>query len=371
MFNSKLPLSVVKFAGTPERVKVYEQFKDYYFNYATEVLGQKGYMYDKSCSLAMKNEKVHQAMLQEIQTLANCKIPTANEGIDLVQFASHPTLTWATFAVVNTIIDAIIPDTILKNIGLYTDIKTVPYGQVAQFDIRPNSLMSVSQSSNGKSRGYAQKQFGKSVSLVPVNHEITVEVSMYALLSGAVSLAEFVTKALISMEKDMTVSAYQALSALATDGSFPAELRKGTASVDSAIELCENVTAINNNSNATILGTALAVNKILPSATDGYRISIPGNEIAIDLIKSVLQYPVMRLPQISDGHKGFVLDNKTIYILSTGVDKIIKGVVEGSTMTFAKDFNMTADLTSSVTFNKRYAFEAIGNATMGVIAIGS
>lgn len=371
MLNSRLPLSVVKFAGTPERVKVYEQFKDYYFNYASEVLGQKGYMYDTTCSLAKKDEKVHQAMLEEIQTLANCKIPTSSEGIDLVQFSTHPTLTWATFAVVNTIIDAIIPDTVLKNIGLYTDIKTAPFGQPAQFDIKPNSLMSISQSSDGKSRGHAQKQYGTSVSLSAINHEITVEVSMYSLLSGKVSLAEFVTKALISMEKQMTTDAYKALSALVDDGAFPTELRKGAASVDNAIELCENVSAINNGSNASILGTALALNKIIPSATDGYRINIPGNNITIDLIKSVLQYPVMRLPQISDGHRGFVLDNDKVYIMSTGVDKMIKGVIEGSTLTFSKDFNATADLTSSVTFNKRYAFEAIGNATMGVIEIGA
>jgi hypothetical protein len=43
-------------------------------------------------------------------------------------------------------IDAVLPDTIIKSVGIYTDIHTVGFGETLEFEVQPNSIFTVSQS---------------------------------------------------------------------------------------------------------------------------------------------------------------------------------------------------------------------------------
>ena len=59
--------------------------------------------------------------------------------------AKNPMVVWATFAVVEAMIDAILPLTLIDSIGTYTEIRNIGFGDSASFDIAPRSLMTVSQ----------------------------------------------------------------------------------------------------------------------------------------------------------------------------------------------------------------------------------
>ena len=181
---AKLPLSVVAFAGN--NTKTYEQFKDYFFH-AQAINGRNLGEYDASVKFAEKETQMHTALLAEVTRVSGVN----PQGIDMIQFASNPMLKWAMGAVVNTMIDAIIPDTIIKNIGIYTNIEIVPYGGVSQYNIKPNATMGSTKFSNGRREGFAQKQFNTSVTLVPEAHEVNVEASLYKILVGEESLADF------------------------------------------------------------------------------------------------------------------------------------------------------------------------------------
>jgi hypothetical protein len=93
--------------------------------------------------------------------------------------------------------------------------------------------------------------------------------------------------------------------------------------------------------------------------------------MGIQLIKNFYDYDILELPQVATGVSyGLALDDAKVYIMSAGgADKIVKGVVEGATLSNSNDYYDTANLSSNATFNKRWAFEAITNATMGVITV--
>ena len=54
---SKLPMNVVSFAK--DNTKVYEQMKDYYFNYMSEVKKQDIAPYDKLKNILLKGKYLH------------------------------------------------------------------------------------------------------------------------------------------------------------------------------------------------------------------------------------------------------------------------------------------------------------------------
>ena len=361
-----LPKHVIQFAQG--NTTIYEAMKDYYFHALAEDGEEVHFSYDKTKTLAEKDKIMHKALFSEIGRISNQPMP---EGISVEQWAGNPNFVWATFATVNMLIDSIIPDTLIKDIGRYTDIRTVGFGETATFDIVPNSLFTTSRGSNARRTTFVQKQFKTSKTLVPENHAITVETSLYRMLSGEESIAEFVRKAVISMQRDMLFNAYDALNALVENAKFPQALKKAGYDKAKLLNLCEVVTAYNKGKKAVIMGTASALSKILPEASEGYRVIMNSDNMSIQLIKNVFGYDVIVMPQVATGHNfELKLDDDKIYVLAPTSDKLIKGAIEGTTLTQHVDYNDNANLTATATFNKRYIFEAVTNATCGVIELG-
>ena len=360
---SRLPMNIISFAKDNE--KVYEQMRDYYFNYMSEVKKQDIAPYDKQKSLAEKEEKVNKNLLSEINRVAGMSMP---EGMSFEAWSTNPMVKWASFQVVSMVIDAVIPETIINSIGVYTDIKTVGFGEVAQFDVTPNSIFTVSESGNAQRTAIRQKQFKASYPIVPVNHDVTVEVALYKVLSGKESLAEFMSKAVLSIQTAMTKDAYGALATLTANANFPTALKATGYTQPTLLKLCEQVTAYNHGNKATIVGTTGALMNVLPST--GYTVFTPSDNMKIELIKDFLGYQILVLPQVASGADyGLALDDKKIYVMSTSSDKIIKGCFEGSTIQNSNDYYDNADLTSNATLNKRWKFEAVSNSAMGCVTL--
>lgn len=365
MANTKLPMHVLQFAG--ENNTVYDSFRDYFLTYMGEVEGKDWGSYDKTLTFAEKDAQMHKKLMSEINRVSG---QTISGGMTVEQFSTNPMVKWATFAVTNMMIDAIIPDTIIKSIGIYTDIKTVGMGGVAQFDIKPNSLYTVSEGSNARRTTFKTKDFKTSKSLAPVNHTITVEVSLYKVLAGEESLAEYVRKAVISMEQEMSVDAYDALTSLVTNANFPSTLKKTGFSVANVLDVCQTVSAY-NRSKAVIMGTTKALSNVLPDSAKGYRINTPSEAMSIQLIKNFYEYDILAIPQIATGKSDYslALDDTKLYIVSPSTDKLVKGVIEGSTLSYERVAQDNANLTSTQTLNKRYVFEAVSNSKMGIITL--
>lgn len=360
--------SLVTFAGGNEKaLDTYKGMRDYYFHYMSAVEGKKGYGdYDASVSLDEKEEKMHNALLAEVERVSGCP----RGAMPFEAWSMSPQVKWATFAVVGAMIDAVLPDTIIKSVGIYTDIHTVGFGETLEFEVQPNSIFTVSLSSNAQRKGFNKKQFAINETLQAVPYQITVQTQLYKVLSGKENLARFVRKAVISVETKMNLEAYNTLAGLVANASFPAALKVTGYSADDAITLAQTVEAYNQGAKVSFIGTKKAIYQMLPDASKGYRMITDASAPQINIVRGVFDWDIIELPQVATGvNYGLALDDHKVYVMSTGADKVIKGVIEGVTLANSNDFYDTADLTSSATMTKRFGFAACSNTVMGVITI--
>jgi len=365
---AKLPMNVVNFAAQTDADSklVYELFQDYFCHYMDETQKRNIGAYDSSRTLAEKEQKMHTQLLSEVQKLAGVELNAENAR----RMAKNPMVTWATFAVVEAMIDAVLPLTLIDSIGAYTEMRNVGFGDSASFHIEPRTLMTVSQGANAQRTSFIQKQFKTTKTLVAVNHVVTVQVSMYKVLCGLESLAEFVRKAVISIETEMTKDAYGAMRTALTALTMPANLKVTGYNQADLLKICERVTAYNGGAKAVIVGTASAIANILPNGSQGWRILTEGSNMGIHLIKNFFDYDIMVLPQVATGdYSSFdmALNDNEIYVLSPASDKLIKMVLEGTDLTNSNDYYDNANLTSNATINKRWACEFISNAVAGCV----
>ena len=360
--------SLVTFAGGNEKaLDTYKGMRDYYFHYMSAVEGKQGYGdFDASVSLDEKEEKMHNALLAEVERVGGC--PRGNMPFEA--WSMSPQVKWATFAVVGAMIDAVLPDTIIKSVGIYTDMHTVGFGETLEFEVQPNAIFTVSQSANAQRKGFNKKQFAINETLQAVPYQITVQTQLYKVLSGKENLARFVRKAVISVETKMNLEAYNTLAGLVANASFPAALKVTGYSADDAITLAQTVEAYNNGAKVSFIGTKKAIYQMLPDASKGYRMITDASNPQINIVRGVFDWDIIELPQVATGiGYGLALDDHKVYVMSTGAEKVIKGVIEGVTLANSNDFYDTADLTSSATMTKRFGFAATSNSVCGVITV--
>lgn len=364
----KLPMSVVQFSEQTGVDKLFfEQFTDYYYHYMDEFHGKKLGAYDKNVSFSAKDDKIYKGLMSNIKKVSGQDMTAFSESV----MAMNPMVNWATMAIVGQAIDAILPVSVIDSIGIYTELKTIGFGDSASYDIAPRSLFTVSQAGNAQRTAFIQKQFKTTRTLTPVNHEVTVQVSLYSVLARKESLAEFTRKAVMSIETQMTRDAYNAFKAGLNAVTVPTNLSVTGYTEEDLLRICQTVQAYNQGAKPSIIGTSLAIRNILPNGADGYRIVTNSDNMSIQLIKNFFDYDIIVLPQVAKGDAdyGLQLDDNELYVVSTSSDKLVKGAIEGEVLTNSNDFYDNANLTSNATMNKRWAFEFMSNAIAGIVHI--
>jgi len=353
----KIPTNVIAFAG--DKIKIYEQFKDYFNHYH-----KKG-AFDETVSLSEKENKINIAVREEIARLSN--LPTV-DGIAPEVLATHPMYSWATFAVIGAMVDAILPDAIIDSVGLYTDVRVGGYSDSFSFDIKSRDLFVVSKAGKGKRTSEVHKQFEGQVTIVPEFHDITVQVALYKVLAGKENLAEFALKAAKSLEAQMTVDAYNAFNTAmeSLDNAGDDLLRVAGYSQSTFVELCQKVTAWNGGNKSIAVGTQLALQSILPGDAN-YRYDLESDFAKIGFVKTAFGTDLMVLPQVASSSPfTLALDDNNIYILSPSAQKLIKLCLEGATLSITNGIYDNANLTQNTTMKKSWG---CGVATSSVAAI--
>lgn len=273
MAINRIPSNVITFAGGEGNLDVYKAFADYFNHYQTEVLGKKGLYFQQTrvvegktvnFSLAEKESVLNAAIRKEIVRKAG--ISNINE-FPLETWAGHPTLRWASFAVVSAMIDMILPQTLIDTIGLYTEVKSIGWGDTAAFDIKPRDLFAVSKVGRAKRQTELKKQFNGQVVLNPEPRQIAVTVSLYRVLAGQESLADFTMKAVRSIETQMTYDAYDAFATAmgSIDNTASTGLRVAGYSQAEFVRLSQTVRAWNGGATPLAIGTQAALANILPA----------------------------------------------------------------------------------------------------------
>jgi len=214
----KMPSNVLNFASSNGLKGLHDIFADYWSERRTRE-GVKGLSFssvDEGGNPISYDEKDHR--LNRIFRKEVCRIAKVDDmsELGLAQWSTNPTVFWAAFAVVSSLIDYVLPTTLIESIGAYTDIRTAGFGDNFKFDVKPRDLFPVTKASRNKRTAELQRQYNGTVTLTPENRMVTVYVSLYRILSGQESLGDFVAKAVLSMESEMTYDAYTAFNTAMT-----------------------------------------------------------------------------------------------------------------------------------------------------------
>ena len=375
--TSNIPSNVVTFAGGEANLGIYKAFKDYWNQYRS-MNGKTGL----SFSTTTQNDKgeVVPVSFDEKEVLMNAALKReilrqagiANvDAFPLETWASHPTLKWATFAVVSALIDVILPETIIDSVGMYADISTIGFGDSAAYNVTPRDLFIVSKAGHGKRTTEIHKQFQGQVVINPEFHELTVGVSLYRVLTGAESLASFTMKAVRSLETAFTVDVYAAFAAamanLSTTGDATLQVAGFTQAAFTT--LAQKVQAYNNAAPVAI-GTKRALANILP-ANGNYRYDVESSLVKVGYIKEFLGVSIVELPQVAAWASPFTLalSDSYIWIVSPSANKLVKGVLEGSTLSYTSDPYSSALLVQNTTLTKSWGVGIASNAIGAVISV--
>ena len=371
-----LPSNVLTFAAG--NTDLYEKAQDWWNQYRS-MNGTKGLDFSTKApnaegqlveiSFSQKEEQLNQSLKREIMRVAGI----GNfDQFPVETWVTHPMLKWATFAVVSAVLDVLIPDTLIDSIGLYTDVRSIGWGDSAAFDIEPRDLFVVSKAGRGKRIAEMHKQFRGQVTIVPELRELTVAVSLMKILAGKESLAAFVSKAVRSMETAMTVDVYTVFAAAmaALSNTAVSGLRVAGYTQADFVNLSQKVAAY-SNSKPIAIGTQRALSNILPHDAN-YRYDLESSDyVKLGYIKNFQGTDIMVLPQVADWESPFQLklSDSTIWIVAPSANKLVKLVLEGSTLSHVDDTFKNANLVQTSTLMKSWGSAVATNSLGATITL--
>lgn len=365
---NKMPNNVIDFtAGNDERKNAYALVAEYvksFQNDKAEINGKDG-----KVSFATANDIMLDFFKSEIEYSSGKKI---SDYSDLARFCNFTDVREAAFDIATMMTDIVLPDALIKDLGKIADFKNGGWGESLKIDIQPRDLFVVSKGSQSKATADVKRQFKGSVTIIPEVRTISVGIALYDILRGDYTLAEFLTKAIQSIEVQMRYDVYDAFStamgALATTGD--ALLKIVGFTQDSAVALAQKVTAWNGGKKAVFLGTTLALSKILPASTN-YRFDIGSEYVRIGHLRDFFGYSCIELEQVADYATEFKtkLKDTEIYVISPTADKIVKVFVEGSTIANQGDNYKNANLMVEANLKKSWGVAVATSAIGGLITV--
>ena len=374
---NKIPSQVLAFAGGEQHLGVYKMFSDYWNHFQSDKGNKKDYQKttvvdgkEVTLSFSEKEDALNKALVKEIARKAGI---SNLADFPLETWSAHPTLRWATFAVVSALVDLILPQTMIDSIGMYTDVKAIGWGDSAAFDITSRDLFVVSKAGRANRQTELHKQYKGQVVVLPEPRQIAVSVALHRVLAGNESLAEFVSKAVLSLESQMTIDVYNtfATAMAAIDNTASTGLRIAGYSQAEFVRLSQQVRAWNGGANPIAIGTQAALANILP-ADANYRYDIDSEFVKMGYIRNFQQTDILMLPQVADyagTEFGLKLSDSTIWIISPSVNKPVKLVLEGNMLAYSDGAYANADLSQNANLMKSYGTAIATNAVGATITL--
>lgn len=297
------------------------------------------------------------------------KSGVSREGLAPEAWVSHPSVQWATLAIVDATVNAILPSVLTPAFGIFMDLRFVGVGDIMKIRVMPNTLYNVSRGGRGERTTFRQKKYAADVIITPVEHLITIYVDMYRVLAGKEDIGDFIRQVVLSVEQNMYGEAIAVLIAGLTSVTSGTDLTEsGAFDMKTLVKMGEKVQVLNSGVRPIITGSAAALMNVIPDGAMGFRGNYDANGGSINLIKNVFGFDVLRLDQALAANGDLILPDNQLFIVSPAQDKLIKGAVS-STLTNSNQFYDNADLTSNFTYRKNYSFAYASSAIAGIYTI--
>ena len=345
--------------------ELYTSFKDYRDHWLATNRNVKGKAFaDKS--LDDKDKVITKLFADEVAKRSGM---TA-EGQDMAHYANNPMVVFFANAIVDTMVDMIIPDVLNTSVGLIADIQYLDWGDTGKYEIKNSGLFNVSKAGYRNRDTLMQRLDDQTVTLVPENHQVTTYVSFYEVLSGRKTIGEYVMKVALSIEAEMLDEIWSAFNTAMSSATLPTALAVTNYAEKSAITLAQTVQAY-NRATPVFVGTAVALKDLLPSNTQ-FRYFLDDDYFKMGAVPTFNGYDVVTVGQVADKDNldtyGLALDDTKIYVVSPASDKIAKVVVGGS-LSRAESGNFNSNLVQTNTLSKAWACGIITNSIAGVIEL--
>lgn len=346
--------------------KFYEQFCDYHFHKSDVENGRKLGAYDANVSVNEKQKVVNDAFFSEIEKLSGVR--RTPETIDA--WAANPMVRWATFAIVNALVNAILPAYSNATLAPFVDFRSVGIGDVIKVKVMPKMLYTISLGGKGERTTFRQKKYAGDMTVSMQEHIVTTYVDMYRVLARKEDISDAVRAIVISVEIDMQKGAYAALNAGLTAMTYPSQFTaSGAFNARTLITLCQRVQAYNNGVKPIIIGTAAALSYVVPDSSLGYRGTFGADGGAVNVMRDFYGFGLQEIPQLpTNASYGLAISDSTLYIISPVGDKLVVGGMS-TALTNSNEFYDNADITQNFTYRKLYGFEFVGSAFAGVYSI--
>jgi hypothetical protein len=339
-------------------------WKDYVNHYRKENFSTKKTV-SGSKSLAEKEALVNKIALSEVSKFAN--IDTSFIG--QAQMSTNPMYRWAFFAVVNKMVDIIIPDVVAEDFYAFANVSTVGKGNSGKFTVKSADLFEVSINGNSRRHVNAQRQFTGEKTLTPVNHTITTQVDLYRVMAKEESLADYAMKVILSIEAEIALDI-----AYAMQNSFEtrtANFKESGFTPASFKTIATRVAAANGGRKAVAVGTEIALMDVMP--TDDYlKLGLGETYNSIGYLPVFLNTPLIALAQKIDWASAdydFAISDKFIYFVSPGVQKLVQVVFEDEGLYIVDDVFANGNLIQNASMHKSWITGIVSAGKHGVMKL--
>ena len=337
-------------------------WKDYVNNYRAVNFSVKK-SFDTSKTLDEKEVLVNAAIDREIANLmkVDCSF------VDKEAYVTNPTYQWAKFAVINKLVDMIIPDVVREDYMHIANTQTIGYGDSAVFDIKSGDLFTVVKNGNSRRHVEAQRQFTGQKAVVPVNHTITTEVDWYRVMAGKENNAEYAMKVVLSIESEIATDIMAAVKD--SFSTLTANFKENAYSETAFKKLAARVGAANGGAKAVAIGTELGLGTILPT-NDYLKMGLGETYAKVGYLPVFKNVPLIALAQKIDWSSAdydFALDDSYIYMISPQTQKLVQVVFEGGSLAIADSQFGNSNLTQKVSLHKRWVVGLITNSKYGIM----
>jgi len=343
-----------------------EAMSAYAHNYNLQRKGLKAFA---DHSEEEQKKLINKAFAIEVAKQSGMELPDLNNKTEVRRYAMNPMVRFFANQIQDVMIDMILPETLMTgSLKYFADMKFADLGDTIKFDIKSNSLFTVSKAGNRQRTTNQQKTFRTTVTMAGVNHEITVGTTLFEILTGQAYLAEEVMKVARSIETAMLFDAYDAFTT--EMNGLTGNLAVANYSEESLITLLEIVTAYNQGRKAVVIGTPLALKAVLPTNTN-YRYLLDDEYVKLGHLQTFNGYDVLPMEQVANPYDSTAyslkLDDTKLYVVSPASDKIVKIGVFGGTFSHQDNSYDNANKTIENTTEKSWETAVVTNSVGGVI----
>lgn len=322
--------------------------------------GFNEYFFKEGANTPEHAEKLQSRFLSEVESKSHVSREDMPEA-----WAANPQVKWAGLAIVNAVVNSLLPQTLNPNIGLFTNLRMVGAGDIVKIKVLPRTLYTVSLGGRGERTSFRQKDYAQDVVLNPEEHIVTVFTDFYRVMANLENIADFIQRVMLSIETEMGRDAALTLQAGVSSASYPSSLKvTGAFDAQKLIKLCQTVQAYNYGMKPVILGTAAALANIAPDSSLGYRGQYNAENGVVRVMKDFYTFTPIELPQYAAGSNpddGLALADNVLYVISPMGNKLVEGVVSVD-LTNTNDWFDNADITENFTMRKLWNFAWVSAA---------